>query len=116
MILSGCSVPSCCVSYGFKDGKGTIHYLILGFGLVTVPKLDKETAVIATRVHALGISISDQPGLKLAIGYSASNSVSVADGAEDVRVEISQVPGGSLEIETQSAKLTNKRAKIDGGL
>jgi hypothetical protein len=109
--LSGCGLTNCCFSYKFEDEKGAIHYLILGIGLVAIPKPDNETAILATRVHTLGMNVSDQPGLKFSIGYSSSSVVTIPDGAEDVRVEISQMPGGSLEIETQSAQLTKKRKK-----
>lgn len=103
--VSGCGSFNCCASYSIQGDKGAVHYLILGIGIVTVPKPNTDTAILATRVHALGVNLSDQPGLKMAVGYSSSSVVTIPDGAEDVRVEISQWPGGSLEIETQKARL-----------
>lgn len=84
---------------------GSIHYLILGVGIVTVPKPETQTAVLATKAQALGINISDQPGLKLGLGYSSSTVVAIPDNADDVRVEVSQRPGGPLKVESPMAKL-----------
>ena len=84
-----------------------MNYLVVGVGILTVPKPEASTGVLAARLHALGVSISDQPGLKLAIGYTSSMTVAVPDGAEDVRVEISQRPGGPLIINTQKAALAD---------
>jgi hypothetical protein len=81
--------------------KGNVHYLILGFGIVTVN--ESSQAVTATDIHALGISASDQPGLKLAVGYSSSTIVSVTDGAEDVRVEVSKIPGSPIVVDVPRA-------------
>lgn len=106
--LNGCAFFNCCFSYRFQSDQGAVHYVILGIGIVTVPNPNTDTAILATRVHALGLHLSDQPGLKMAIGYSSSNVVMIPDGAEDVRVEISQTPAGLLEIDTQSARLKKK--------
>jgi len=91
-----------CISIPGKNG--TAHYLIVGFGIVSVNE-SLAQAVIATDSHVLGISISDQPGLKLAVGYSASTVISIADGADDVRVEVSKFPGGPLNVDVPSVKL-----------
>lgn len=103
VILSGCiAIP----------GKGgTKHYVIVGFGIVSVN--ESEEAVTATQAHSLGISISDRPGLKLGIGYTSSTVVTVAPGAEDVRVEVSKRPGGPLIVDTQSAKFKQSGVKGD---
>jgi hypothetical protein len=94
-------VLSSCVSIPGKGG--TVHHLIIGFGIVSVNEPPSQ-AVIATDSHILGISISDQPGLKFAFGYSSSTVVSIPDGADDVRVEVSKVPGKPLIIDVPSAK------------
>jgi hypothetical protein len=104
IILSGCI----CI-----PGKGgTRHYVIVGFGIVSVN--ESEDAITATQTQALGVSISDRPGLKLGIGYASSTVVTVAPGAEDVRVEISKRPGAPLIVDTQSAKFKQSGVKGDG--
>jgi hypothetical protein len=92
---------SSCVSIPGKSG--TVHHLILGFGIVSVNEPPSQ-AVLATDSHILGISISNQPGLKFAFGYSSSTVVSIPDGAEDVRVEVSKIPGSPIVIDVPSAK------------
>lgn len=88
VLLAGCSLP-------FKNGKGTTYHLIIGAGLVTTHSNDTN-AVIATRTKALGVSVSDQPGTKLAVGYSSSKVVSVAEGNNNVLVEIEDNANGDL--------------------
>jgi hypothetical protein len=95
-------VLSSCVTIPGKSG--TIHHVIIGFGIVSVNE-PSSPAVIATDSHILGMSISDQPGLKFAFGYSSSTVVSIPDGADDVRVEVSKVPGQPLIIDVPSARL-----------
>ena len=90
LLLAGCivSVP------GKESAE---HHLVLGFGIVSVNEAPHEAA-IATEVRALGISISDRPGLKMGIGYSSSSVVTVAEGAEDVRIAASRTPGCPFQV------------------
>ena len=90
-----------------------MHYLIIGFGVVSVAKPQGQTAVLATKTQALGISLSDQPGTKLGIGYSAGSFVAIPANAEDVRVEISQQVGGPLTVESAKNVLKNNRTPGD---
>ncbi len=82
----------------------TRHYLIIGLGLVSVKEAN-EQAIEATRIHTLGLSITDRPGLKFGLGYSSSETVMVMDGAENVVVEVSSLPGGPMVVDTKNATL-----------
>jgi hypothetical protein len=97
MLLSGCIVS-------VSGEGGSSHHVIIGFGIVSVNE-DPDKAVVATDVYALGLSLSDRPGLKVGLGYSSGTVVSVAPDAEDVRVEISKKPWGPLIVDTQKAIL-----------
>lgn len=108
LVLHG--AVSSCVAIPGKNG--TVHYLIVGFGIVSVNESQSQ-AVIATDAHTLGISISDQPGLKLAVGYSSSTVVTIPDGAEDVRVEVSKIPGSPIVIDVPRA--TRIKNRLPGG-
>jgi hypothetical protein len=103
LILNGC------MSFPIQGGENSVHYLIIGVGMVTVPKPEKETAILATKSQALGVSLTDQPGLVVGIGYSSSTVIAIPDGAEDVRVEVSQKPGGPLIIAAPKADLSGKK-------
>jgi hypothetical protein len=102
-LLAGCvaKVPG---------GAGETHHLIVGFGVVTTRDGGRD-GVVATRAHALGLSVTDRPGLKLGMGYASSTVVSVADGAKDVRVEVSRRPGGPLIVEAPSVLLGADRVE-----
>ncbi|MGH8065876.1 MAG: hypothetical protein ACRERE_11730 [Candidatus Entotheonellia bacterium] len=65
LILSGCSSVRCCSSIILDDSEDSLHYLIIGIGIVTVPKPGTEAGVLATKLQAMGVSFSDQPGMKL---------------------------------------------------
>lgn len=96
------------------DGKEeTKHFLILGFGVVSVNYPQKETAVLATSTQAVGVNVSNQPGLKFGAGYSSSTVLTVPDGtrAEDVRIELEKHPLGLLKVTTHSAKLKDSSSK-----
>ncbi len=71
-----------------------------------MPKPEAQTAILATKMQTLGVVLSDQPGTKLGLGYSSSQVVAIPDGAKDVRVEISEKPGGPVVVDAPSALLT----------
>lgn len=79
--------------------------------MVTIPKPKSETAVLATRTQAIGMQLSDQPGMKLGLGYSSGSVIAIPNSAEDVRVEISERIGGSVVVDSSSSKLKNERNK-----
>jgi hypothetical protein len=88
---------------------GTKYHLIIGFGIIATN--EAVNGVTATQAQGLGVSISDRPGLKLGLGYASSTVVTVAPGAADVRVEVSQKPGGPLVVDTPNAKFNQSKVK-----
>ena len=101
--MSGCAVS--------MNGKNNSrHHIVIGFGMVSTNEASRN-AVVATDLTALGITLSDRPGLKFGIGYTASTVVTVAPGASDVRVEVSKPFGGPLTVNTPSAEMEEE----DGG-
>ncbi len=104
LALSGCTGLGCCLTLPVQ-GESSIHYVVLGLGIVSIPKPDTQTAILATKTQTLGIVVSDQPGAKVGVGYNSGSVVTIPDGAKDVRVEISQNPGGSVTISSPSANL-----------
>lgn len=104
-LLGGCvaSIP----------GSGrTTHHLVIGLGVCSVNSGPNEAAIV-TDVQAVGLSISDRPGLKFALGYSSGTVVTVSSGAEDVRMEISRRPGGPLIVESERTVLKQITATGD---
>jgi hypothetical protein len=104
MILA--TIPAC----GFrglvvcaKGENNTHHYIVVGFGVVSTNGAPAN-AVVATDVTALGVTLTDRPGLKFGIGYSASTVVTVAPGASDVRVEVTKPFGAPLNVNIPIAK------------
>lgn len=98
---------SCIVSIPGKGSESnTSHHIVIGFGIVSVNE-PENIALISTSTQVLGINLSDRPGMKLGVGYSSNTVITVPDGAEDVRVEVSQLPNKPFIVDTQSAILKN---------
>lgn len=90
--LSGCNgIPI--------ESGDTVHYLIVGIGVVSVPGNPDQSNVRVSRMNALGLSLADQPGLRFGLGYSSGTVVAVPADARDVRVEVSQRPLGRLRVQ-----------------
>lgn len=106
--IPGCVVRSCVMSV---DGENnTKHHVVIGFGMVSTNEAPRN-AVVTTDVTAFGITLSDRPGLKFGIGYTASTVVTVAPGATDVRVEISKPFGGPLTVNAPLAAMEEEKER-----
>jgi hypothetical protein len=94
---SACAVP-------LHSDHATTHYVIVGFGVVTVHE-NSPDAIVATDTQSLGLTVTNRPDFHMSAGYLSSAVVSVPDNAKDVRVEASRRPFGPLIVNTASAKL-----------
>ncbi|MFA6053442.1 MAG: hypothetical protein WC762_12700 [Methylobacter sp.] len=97
LILSGCAIP-------FKEKEGTSYHLIVGIGLIAVN--DKNEAATVTNTRVIGISLSDQPGLKFAAGYSSNKVVTVSGSSKVVSLGVSESPLGDISINFNHMKVT----------
>jgi hypothetical protein len=68
---------------------GVRHTLVLGFGVVSTPAIEKPAAQI-TKTKAIGLVLSDQPGMKAGIGY-ASSTVTQVRTNQNLIVDVSAV-------------------------
>ena len=93
----------CAIKIPWQSGP-TSHYLILGCGIVSVNDATPDASTV-TKVDAVGVVITDEPNLKFSLGYATSRTVSVAQGAEDVRIEVNHRPGGDIVVVANSAKV-----------
>ena len=80
ILISGCCLP-------LASSDDTKKHLIIGVGLVSVNDGAPDAAV-ATSVKSLGVSVTNQPGLKGSVGYASSKVVTIAKGAS-VTIEVS---------------------------
>jgi hypothetical protein len=86
-LLAGCASPGCCVATT-QDSDGAIRYLIIGFGVVSIPKPPTQENIIATNMQAIGLVFSNQPGLKMSLGYSSSSLIAINSRTENAIVEV----------------------------
>jgi hypothetical protein len=101
-LVCGCSHRGMVLNYESQD---SLHYVVIGFGMVSVPKSTQPDAVTATKFNAVGISVSNQPGLSFGVGYSSSSVVAVPANAEDVRVDVGSCAGGGVRVTADRAVL-----------
>lgn len=94
-----------CSPLEFKGKDNSIQYVILGFGVVTVPKSEDEIAITAAKATTLGISISNQPGLRFSLGYTSGFFLTIPDHAKNVRLEVYERLGGPITVDTINAEL-----------
>jgi hypothetical protein len=73
--------------------KGTTHYLVFGFGVVSVNSTNRTVATVV-RANVIGVVASGR-GLKA--GYSAETSVSIGTN-ENIVIEVKQAPFKSLNV------------------
>lgn len=91
------------------EGRASRH-VILGFGVVSVNR-SCDDRVVATDSTSLGVSVTDRPALKFALGYASSTVITVAPDVEDVRVELAKPFGGPLIVDTRRAKAKPRTAE-----
>jgi hypothetical protein len=78
---------------------GTKHVMVVGFGIVSVPATNAPNTQVA-KSQAIGLIVSDQPGIKVGLGYSSSTVVQIATN-QNVLIEVSARPGKPLTVKTQ---------------
>jgi hypothetical protein len=70
LAISGCAIP-------VTGGSGTVHYLVVGVGVVNVPAPNENTSSSAITYDVVGLLVSNQPGVRMAAGYASGSTVQV---------------------------------------
>lgn len=89
---TACTTASCCLTTA-DESSDAIHYVVIGFGIVSIPKPKAPDGVMAANMNALGLAVSNQPGLNIGLGYSSSSVVSIAAEAKNAVVEVRMCRG-----------------------
>jgi len=101
VLASGCGHTACCLKVPVQGTRGSVHYVVFGFGVISVLAPTEKTHVLVTRVHSVGATVSDQPGLRVGLGYLSSSLVAVGKDANNVIVEVHEPIGGPLTVHSQ---------------
>ncbi len=100
--ITGCSgIP-------YESSDGTLHHLIIGIGIISIPKKNMNNDVIAIKSQALGINLSTHPDIKLGVGISSYSVIEIPEQSDNVLVEVSQSPFGGISIIT-NPKITGEK-------
>jgi hypothetical protein len=70
LAISGCAIP-------VTGQSGTVHYLVVGIGVVNVPAPDQDTSSSAVTYDVVGLLVSNQPGVRMAAGYASGSTVQI---------------------------------------
>ena len=84
----GCTSVDCCITATYER-PDAVHYVVVGFGIISVPKPQGQIGVLATNLMAVGLVASDQPGLRMGLGYSGSSVVAIPSDTKNALVEVS---------------------------
>ena len=104
LAMAGCTTIECCMKEA-RETADVTRYVIIGFGVVTVPKHD-HSGIVATRAQALGFFAANQPGLKFGLGYSSSGTIAISPTIENAVVEVGSCTSDGIKINTHI--VTNK--------
>jgi hypothetical protein len=106
VFLSGCFASASSRVTGSAIPLGDSRYLVVGVAVIEVAPPGAVDAAQVVRGKVLGLHVSNQPGLKVGIGYSHAETVRVpADTADDVRLEVREAKSGALQVQVDSAKI-----------
>lgn len=75
---------------------GTTHYVVVGFGIVSVPQTNQAAAQVV-KMQSIGLSISDVPGTRFSVGYASGTTVAVPANT-NIIVEVAQKPFAPIKI------------------
>lgn len=100
-------VISGCAGVSYKDDKGAVHHLIIGIGIVSTPKQD-NAGVSVIKTEVIGIHASSQPQFKFGAGYLGASVIAIPMSTENIVIEVSQKPFGSLTVEANPLCGENK--------
>lgn len=86
LLLALIALSSGCVPV---TSNGVRHTLVLGFGVVSTPTIETPAAQI-TKTKAIGLVLSDQPGMRAGVGYMSSMVTQVRTN-QNLIVDVSAV-------------------------
>ena len=92
---------SACSGFQVKYEDGTIHHLIIGVGVVSTKNKDDASSVQVTRSNVLGLHVSNQPGLKVGMGYLSSSTLRVPLDA-NLTIEVEEKPMGTIVVNSKN--------------
>ena len=80
------------------EGEDSIHYLVIGIGIVSVPKNHAEIEATIIRSHSLGLTVTNAPGNSFSLGYTRSAVIFIPDEAKDLTIEVEDTPTGMIRV------------------
>ena len=91
LIMCGCS---------WKSKDGTLHTVVLGFGIVSTNRQGDHTAIV-TRGQMLGLGVQTGPRQRVTLGYESFQEVDVPSGWSGT-LSATAAPGTPLQVISQA--------------
>ena len=79
----------------YVDKSGTRHYIVIGFGIVSVSKTNDAVQVVKN--SSLGVEVQSRP-FKLAVGADSTTEIAVKTNA-NVSVELESLPLKPMKVD-----------------
>ncbi|RVU35378.1 hypothetical protein EOE67_14475 [Rheinheimera riviphila] len=100
--LAGCVAP-------LRDSPSSAKYMVIGFGVLEVPKAPTHSNITAVNLKSFGLAISDFPAFSLGLGYTSSSVIAVPADIQHAVVEVSTCPAGDgIKMQTTSHPIVKK--------
>jgi len=79
--------------------KSGLHYLIIGIGVVSVPVDERADGAYVASTDMIGLQLSDQPGVKAALGIMTSSTIIVPQTTDNILIEVKKPSWRDLKVE-----------------
>lgn len=103
LLSAGCASTTCCFTT-VQETDSAIRYFVLGFGIISVPKPKEDSRILAVRTTAIGLVVTNQPGLSMGLGYSSSSAIVIPGDTNGAVVEISTCTDGGISAKATSGE------------
>lgn len=110
LFMGGCANTTCCLTT-VQETDSAIRYVVIGFGVISIPKQKQNEmdGILATKMTAVGLVVTNQPGLKVGLGYSSSSVITVPNDTNNTVVEVSTCADEGMSVTAKSSKTTTQK-------
>lgn len=103
VLTTGCASTACCLTTAHET-EGSIRYTVIGFGVISIPKPKEQEEIFAAKMKAVGLVVTNQPGLKVGLGYSSSSVISIPSNTDNAVVEVRTCGDDGISVNAKSSR------------
>lgn len=104
LLTASCASTTCCLT-SIQETDNATRYVVIGFGVITIPKQKGVDGILATKTKAVGLVVTNQPGLNVGLGYSSSSVVAIPSDTSNTVVEVSTCMDEGIFVNAKSSQI-----------